>query len=312
LGHVLALAKRPGPGPGKLRVVCAQVTNPRARRGVRHRLEAVLTAAVCAVLAGARSYTAVAEWAADVDPDTRATLGIIGPVPSESTFRRVLQRLDADRLDEVLGAWAAAASRPPAGRRRRVTVDGKTLRGSGGAGSPAHHLLAALDHDHGVVLAQLDVYAKTNEVPQLPVLLDTLEVAGVVVTADALHAQRSTADYLHGRGAHYVLTVKHNQPNLYAQLKGLPWTDVPVAARTRDGGHSRAKTRTVKVTAVRAGILFPHATQAIQVVRCRRTRTGRWRTETAYAVTSLAAEQADPAELADAIRGHWHVENRLH
>src|SRR5512135_477999 len=120
---------------------------------------------VCAVLAGARSYTAVAEWAADVDPDTRAALGIIGPVPSESTFRRVLQRLDADRLDEVLGAWAAAAGRPPAGRRRRVAVDGKTLRGSGGAGSPAHHLLAALDHDHGVVLAQVDVYAKTNEVP---------------------------------------------------------------------------------------------------------------------------------------------------
>lgn len=134
----------------------------------------------------------------------------------------------------------------------------------------------------------------------------------MVVTADALHAQRSTADYLHGRGAHYVLTVKRNQPNLYAQLKGLPWTDMPVAARTRDGGHSRAKTRTVVVTAVRAGILFPHATQAIQVVCCRRTRTGRWRTETVYAVTSLAAEQADPAELADAIRGHWHVENRLH
>ena len=68
----------------------------------------------------------------------------------------------------------------------------------------------------------------------------------------------------------------------------------------------------MKVTAVRAGILFPHATQAIQVVRRRRTRTGRWRTETVYAVTSLAAEQADPAELADAVRGHRHVENRLH
>lgn len=88
------------------------------------------------------------------------------------------------------------------------------LCGSGGAGGPARHLLAALNH--GVVLAQVDVHAKTNEVPQLPVLLDTLGVAGVVVTADALHAQRFTADHLHGRGAHYALTVKRNQPNLYA------------------------------------------------------------------------------------------------
>lgn len=102
LGYVLALTKRPG--PGELRAVFAQVTKPRARRAVRHRLEAVLTAAVCAVLAGVCLYTAVAEWAADVDPGTRAALGITGPVPSESTFRRVLQRLDADRLDEVLGA----------------------------------------------------------------------------------------------------------------------------------------------------------------------------------------------------------------
>lgn len=98
LGCVLALTKRPG--PGELRAVFAQVTDPRARRGVCHRLEAVLTAAVGA----ACSYTAVAEWAADVDPGTRAAFGITGPVPSGSTFRRVLQRLDADRLGEALGA----------------------------------------------------------------------------------------------------------------------------------------------------------------------------------------------------------------
>ncbi len=121
----------------------------------------------------------------------------------------------------------------------------------------ARHLLAAFDH--GVVLAQVDVHAKANEGSQLPVHLDTLEVVGLVITADALHAQRPTADYLHRRGAHDVLTVKRNQLNLYAQLTALPWAAVPVADRTRDRGHGRATTCTVKVTAVRAGILFPHA-----------------------------------------------------
>ena len=79
--------------PGDLWAVLAQVNDPRVRRGVRYRLETVLVLAVCAVLAGARSFVAVAEWAAGIDPATRAGVGLVGPVPSESTFRRVLQKL---------------------------------------------------------------------------------------------------------------------------------------------------------------------------------------------------------------------------
>jgi predicted transposase YbfD/YdcC len=216
-------------------------------------------------------------------------------VPDESTFRRTLQRLDADRLDDALGAWAAARATPPAGRRRRVAVDGKTLRGSTGSAAAARHLLAALDHDHGVVLGQVDVEAKTNEIPQLPVLLDRIDLNDVIVTADALHAQRSTAAYLHRRGAHYILTVKGNQPGLHAQLAALPWKDIPVAEQTRDRGHGRAESRTLKITMVRRGILFPHAAKAVQITRRRRSLTSRrWHTETAYAVTSLSAAEITP------------------
>jgi predicted transposase YbfD/YdcC len=312
LGQVVAFADVCVSGPADLRAVLAQVTDPRARRGVRHRLETVLVLAVCAVPAGARSFVGIAEWAADVDPATLAELGLAGPVPSESTFRRVLQRLDADRFDAVCGSWAERRTRPEAGRRRHLALDGKTLRGSGGAGGPPRHLLAALDQDHGVVLAQVDVGAKTGESARLPVLLEGLDLTDAVVTADALHAQRATASYLHARGAHYILTVKRNQPKLFAQLAALPWAQVPVGDRSRDRAHGRVETRTVKVTAVHAGILFPHAAQAVKVVRRRRSRTGRWRTETAYAVTSLAAHQAGPADLGNAVRGHWKVENRLH
>ena len=87
---MLALAEGCPPSPASLRELFAQVSDPWARRGVRHGLATVLTLAACAVLAGARSFVAVAEWAADIDPDTRAELGLPGPVPSESTFRRVL------------------------------------------------------------------------------------------------------------------------------------------------------------------------------------------------------------------------------
>lgn len=273
----------------------------------------ILAVAVCAVLAGARSFIAIAEWAADADDATLAGLGAGAAVPSESTIRRTLQSLDADALDDLLGGWAQSRSHPPPTGRRRVAVDGKTVRGSGVAGGPGRHLMAAFDHVHGVVLGQVDVAAKTNEIPMFATLLDRIDIAGAIITADAMHAQRAHAEYLVRRGAHYVLTVKRNQPHLHALLAGLPWREVPVADDTRERGHGRAEWRTLKVTAVAAGLGFPHAAQAIQIIRRRRPRNGkRWSTETVYAITSLTATQISPPELADVIRGHWTIEDRLH
>lgn len=317
VGQLLTAAQALGGDRAGLLPVLAAVPDPRARGGVRHRLVVILGLAVCAVLAGARSFTAIAEWAADADQDTQEALGITGVVPCESTFRRTLQNLDADALDEAAGAWAQQRTVPSPGARRLIAVDGTALRGSGTAGGLARHLLAALDHVHGVVLGQVDVEAKTNEIPMCTTLLDRIDLAGAVVTADALHAQRAHAEYLAGqRGAHYLITVKGNQPGLRAQLAALPWRQIPVAQDAREKGHGRAEWRTVKVTAVAAGLAFPHAAQAIQIIRRRRplngTKTGRWSTETVYAVTSLAAIQARPAELAAIARGHWLIEDQLH
>jgi predicted transposase YbfD/YdcC len=141
--------------------------------------------------------------------------------------------------------------------------------------------------------------------------------AGAVITADALHAQRAHAEYLVAqRGGHYLITVKRNQPALHAQLAALPWRQVPIAHRTREKGHGRAERRTLKVTAVAAGLVFPHAAQALRIIRRRRPLTGKntkkWSTETVYAVTSLTAIQAQPAKLAAMVRGHWGIEDRLH
>jgi predicted transposase YbfD/YdcC len=311
VGHLADLGKDAADDPPGLLAMLARVADPRHRRGVRYRLAVILGLAVCAVLAGARSFTAIAEWAADADVDTLRRLGLTGTVPSESTFRRTLQRLDADAFDELAGRWAARRTAPGPGGRRVIAVDGKTLRGSGHGSDGSRHLLAALDHAHGVVLGQVEVGAKTNEIPLFTTLLDRLDIQDAVITADALHAQREHARYLARRGAHYVITVKRNQPGLHARLAALPWRDVPAAHDKRERGHGRRERRTLKVTSVARGLAFPHAAQAIQITRRRKVK-GKWSRETCYAVTSLSVTQATPGQLAAIIRGQWGIEDRLH
>jgi predicted transposase YbfD/YdcC len=295
-------------------VALAKVPDPRARRGVRHQISAILALAACAVLAGCRSFTAIGEWVANASDQVLAALGVGGCPPCESTIRRTLQRLDGDELDTAIGGWVAARTEPPVGWRRVIALDGKTVRGSASNTAEARHLLAAIDHRSAVVLGQVNVERKTNEIPMFPVLCERIDDLGeAVITADALHAQRAHADYLVlQRRAHYLLTVKGNQPSLLHQLKAVPWKDVPPAHTSTVRAHGRMEQRSVKVVTVATGIVFPHAHQAIQIIRkTRRLDGAKWTTEVVYAITSLAAEQATAAELAAWVRGHWAIENRL-
>lgn len=242
--------------------VFAAVPDPRARRGVRHALPVVLTVATAAVLAGAKSLLAVAEWVAEADRDALSQLGIDpdAVLPSESTIRRTLAGLDGNDLDARVGAWMATRVRL-VGERTVVAVDGKSLRGAGVDGAMPH-LLSALDHDRRVVLGQRAVGDKGSEIPALKDLLDPMNLTGVVVTADALHCQRDTATWLVDRGAHYVLTVKGNQPGLRNKLKDLPWAKVP-GHTYRDRRHGRSMTRTLKAVQVPAWVDWPGAAQVL-------------------------------------------------
>ncbi|MFE4423505.1 ISAs1 family transposase [Streptomyces sp. NPDC056817] len=300
----------------------AEVPDPRDPRGVRHALAVVLALTACAVLAGATSLLAVGEWIADAPAHVLEHLGVrpdpLLPrrlVPSESAVRRLLARVDGDALDRAVGRWLADR-RPdttPSAGLRGLAVDGKSLRGAAKAQGRKIHLLAALEHTTSLVLAQLDVGEKTNEITRFEPLLDAIaDLAGVVVTADALHTQREHAAYLLGRRAHYIVIVKGNTKKLHKQLKSLPWKDIPLQGRVKGVGHGRAEIRRIKVATVN-DLLFPAARQAIQVRRRRTDRkTGKTTVKTVYAVTSLTAEQADPAQLARLIRGHWQVEALHH
>jgi predicted transposase YbfD/YdcC len=296
----------------------AAVPDRRDPRGVVHPLTGVLATAVAAVLAGARSAAAVAEWASDAPQQVLAGLGVWRDpltgwrrAPDESTFRRILAGVDADALDDTIGRWILA-SRPQAGTGRRVySVDGKTLRGSGSAGAQVH-LLAVLDQHTETVLGQVNVTGKTNELTRFRPLLDPLDLTGVVVTADALHTQREHARWLtEDKQAGYVFTAKKNRPRLYRQLTALPWAKIPVQDETGQRGHGRYDIRRLQVVTCTGALAldFPHAVQALRIRRRRlNLATGRWSTVTLYAITNLTAAQASPADLADALRGHWSIE----
>jgi predicted transposase YbfD/YdcC len=304
----------PGEVPGLLERL-AQVPDPRDPRGVRHALAVVVVLTACAVLAGATSLLAVSEWIADAPPQVLDRLGVrpdpLLPrrrVPAETTVRRLLARVDGDALDRAVGGWLAERQ-PARPGQRGLAVDGKTLRGAAKARGRKIHLLAAAEHTTGLALAQLDVGETTCFQP----LLDTVaDLAGTVVTSDALHTQREHADYLLGRRAHYIAIVKGNQKNLRRQLKSLPWKEIPLQGRTRGTGHGRSEIRRIKAATVN-NLLFPGARQAVQIKRRRTCRkTGKTTITTVYAVTSLTAEQATPAQLEQLIRDHWKIEALHH
>jgi predicted transposase YbfD/YdcC len=149
-------------------------------------------------------------------------------------------------------------------------------------------------------------------------LLDAVEsllgsLAGVLFVADALHTQTGHAEQITRRGAHLLLQAKGNQPTLHAQLKAVPWAQIPVGDRTRDRGHGRKETRTVKAVTLQTpgGIAFPHARQAVRITRTR-TVEGKTSRETAYLITSLTAADAQPADLQKWVRSEWLIENQIH
>ncbi|MEO3936823.1 ISAs1 family transposase [Dermatophilaceae bacterium Soc4.6] len=286
------------------------VPDPRDPRGVRYPLAGILAVAVTAVMAGAQSFAAIAEWAGDLPLDhrTRIGLGVVAS-PDEPTLRKLFARVDADALDRVLGAWLWTRTDDVNGQRV-IALDGKTVRGARTATTSAPHLVAALDHTTGTVVGQVAVAVKSNEIPAVRDLLACFDLTGVVVTVDAMHTQTDTADAITTAGGAYVFTVKGNTPTLQRQLKALPWKDVPPHTTTVTNRDRRA-TRTIKSLTAPTWIGFAGAAQVAQLRRTV-TRAGTKTVEVVYLITSATHTTAPPAVLASWVQNHWAIENRLH
>jgi predicted transposase YbfD/YdcC len=289
----------------------AKVPDPRDPRGVRYSLSGMLALAVTATLAGYRSFAAIGQWAAESTADTLALFGLTsGSAPDESTLRKLFARIDADALDKALGVWMWTRTFI-VDARRVIALDGKTVRGARtGPDGKAPHLIAAFDHNAAVVLGQVAVDTKSNEIPAARTLLEQLDLDGVVVTLDAMHTQTDTATTILKAGGDYVFTVKANMPTLHKNLKELPWKDVPSYTATTTG-RGRRVTRTIKVVDVPEWIQFPGAAQVAQLRRTV-TEKGTKTVEVVYLITSANNDDAPPQRLASWVQGHWSIENRLH
>jgi len=303
--------------PNSLIDVLERIPDPRGRRGRRHRLAGIVAAAVCAVLAGSRSFAAIAQWTGDLDAADLERLGLTrAKSPDASTFRRTLSRLDAAVLDALIGAYLWTRTSVQDGRRV-IAIDGKTLRGARTGTQAAPHLVAALDHATAVIVGQLATAAKSNEIPAVRDLLKTFDLTGTVVTVDAMHTQTDTAELIVGDGGDYVFTVKANQPTLYAACKALPWSKIRRYTSIQKG-HGRRACRTIKAVTAPAWITF---TGAAQVAQVRRTVTrphpkkpGKTKKtiETVYIITSADHHAAPPDVLAGWLQNHWRIENQAH
>ena len=334
-------------GDGGLYQRLGQIADHRKARGIRHELASVLLVCAAAMLSGCHNPTEIAEWASTLDTELLGRLHARRSpstgrlvAPSLSTIQRVLWAVERDQLDAVvhevvarqLGARRARLEAPtdaseeapaekdsddgdPPAPLRAIAVDGKSLRGAVQDDGRPVHLLAALTHQERVVVAQAEVDHKENEIVAFRPMLAPLDLAGCLVTADALHTQREHARFLvKEKSADYLFFVKENQPTLYDAIAGLDEARWSAPVTETGKGHGRIETRTIWVADAAGLHDFPHLSQVVRIMRevdDAKTKTAR-STEIAYAVTSLPKEKANRRQLLTASRGHWSIENGLH
>jgi predicted transposase YbfD/YdcC len=308
--------------PRPLIEVCAAIPDFRQPRGKRHPLTAIFSLACCAMLCGARSYSAIAEWGRNYGVRIAQALGFTHTPPCAATLHTIFRHVDRDEFEAHLGAWAdRVVERLPTAPEAPETVvalDGKTLRGSKHQGAPGTHLLSALAHHVGMTLAQHAVDDKTNEITAVETILHQLVLEGRIVTMDALLTQRHVAQTIVDQGGDYVMIGKEKQPRLRADIELVftlpPVGDQQATARTVDIGHGRIEQRNITTSEALVGYsAWPGLAQVFELGRhVIFQKTGAERVEVGYGVTSLRPERATPGRLLALVRGQWHIENKSH
>ena len=299
-----------------------EVPECRHARGKRYPLKTVLAVAVAARLAGYRGATAFAQFAALLSQEQLEAIGAFRSpskqrytAPAITTFHNILAALPPETLDIAIGRWTGQHGSAHA----PVAMDGKDLRG---ASKQTEHgrrmMVAAVEHNTGVVLGQVEVDSKSNEIPAVRALSNRLDLTGRIVTLDPMHAQHETARCLLARRADYVLSaIKDNQETILEDLTAIDFTDAPWH-ETLDKGHGRIERRRCAVVDLTAAEWDGYANlhgrrQAMRIEREREVlNTAKRSIEVTWSLTSLGAERAGPQELLALVRNHWHIENRLH
>ena len=296
--------------------------DPRMDRTRKHRLIDILFIAVCTLICGGESFTDM-EWFGEAKEEWRRRfLELPHGIPSHDTFGRVFSLLDPQAFGECFLRWSAALQEATQGEV--IALDGKRMRHSfdSATGQSALHLVSAWASENGITLGQLKVDGKSNEITALPELLKRLDVAGCVVTMDAMGCQKDLAGQVKQQGGDYVLCLKGNQNSrheetryFFEEAKRMQFQDVPYRYhQTVEKDHGRIETRRVWMVEEIAITWLARDDQwpglaSLAMVEAERQIGKKKTKETRYFISSLTG---NVQQLAAAARAHWGIENSLH
>lgn len=310
---------------GSLYAHFERLQDQRHARGKRYQLAQICVLTTLAKLSGEDHPLGIAEWAQVRYNMLGPLLGLPKRMPCHNTYRRVLgQGVTATDLQHQVSAFLQASCE--AGLSVLIAIDGKTLRGTIPKGqSQGVHLLAAYLPAKGVVLMQVAVESKENEIVAAPRVLASLDLRDKIVMGDAMHTQRELSVQIVAAGGDYIWLVKDNQPQLRTDIEQwfAPETHVkgfsPPAkdfqtAQSVDKGHGRREKRTLTTSSMLTDYVdWPSVAQVFKLERqVTNTTTGEFRQEIVYGITSLTTQKADAQRLNSLVREYWGIENGLH
>lgn len=297
--------------------------DPRVDRTKLHSLQDILVIAMCAIICGANSWVEVEAWGKAKKKWLKKFLPLPNGIPSHDTFGRVFARLDPKQFRRCFVSWVRAVSKLT--HHQIVPIDGKKLRRSHDRtlGKNAIHMVSAWAAANHLVLGQVKVDDKSNEITAIPELLHALELTGCIVTIDAMGCQTQIAETIVQQGGDYLLAVKENQGHLYQDVKDLFAGCLEVDFRdvshdyhkTVNKGHGRLEIRECWTLAAPEFLEYlRHRSdwknlRTLAMVRAERQIKNQSSIETRYYISSLESD----AKLAlRAARGHWSIENEVH
>jgi predicted transposase YbfD/YdcC len=296
------------------------LTDPRIKRTQVHKLLDIMTIALCAAICGANSWADVERFGLAKQDWFARFLELPGGIPSHDTFGRVFALLDTTEFDACLRSWLRSLHKSMNGQN--IAIDGKTLRRSfdKATGRAALHSVSAWAVGLRLSLGQVAVDDKSNEITAVPKLLELLEIAGAVVTLDAMHCQTETVAAIHAKKADYVLNVKANQPKLVERLQqefeqygNQDFKALGLRVhKTTERSHGRDEHREYYVAPAPQDLIDAGqwaGLQTIVMVYRHRKVAGKETHEVHYYISSLPPKVK---RLAKAIRGHWGIEASLH